>query len=166
MTTNEFNGRVDISRPSLLQIPDFYKRQESNNETFYAEALQGTFTPNSLSNVYFSCNNIDVLQEGIRYKIYQSTNGKHVIGRQSDKDLKIVMRSIYLQHAKNLTTDIIGQVRELNGLVLDWCINEVLSNLTQYKKYIVDASTMPTPILRSELMTTKGNRSLELKPFV
>lgn len=166
MSRNEFNGRVDISRPSSLRIPTFYKRQDMNNATFYAEALQGTFTPNNLSNVYFSCNNIDVLQEGIRYKIYQSTDGKYIIGRQSDSDLKIVMRSIYFQHSKNLDTDIIGQVRELNALVLDWCVNEVLSNLTQYNKYIIDASTLPTPIVHSQLITTKGSRSLELKPFV
>lgn len=162
----DFNGRLNITNPRTVEFPSFYKQAPTNNKTFYAEAVQGTFTPNELSNIYFSCNNIDVLQDGIRYKIYQLTNGKHVIGRQSDKDLKIVMRSIYLQHSKNLNTDIIGQVRELNAMVLDWCVHEVFSNLQQYDKYLIDVSTLPTPMERSQLMTSKGNKSLEMKSFV
>jgi hypothetical protein len=162
----EFNGRLNITKPRTVEFPSFYKQAPTNNKTFYAEAVQGTFTPNELSNMYFSCNNIDVLHSGIRYKIYQLTNGKHIIGRQSDKDLKIVMRSIYLQHSKNLDTDIIGQVRELNAMVLDWCVHEVFSNLQQYDKYLIDVSTLPTPMERSQLMTSKGNKSLEMKYFV
>jgi hypothetical protein len=162
----DFNGRLNITNPRTVEFPSFYKQVPTDNKTFYAEAVQGTFTPNELSNIYFSCNNIDVLQDGIRYKIYQLTNGKHIIGRQSDKDLKIVMRSIYLQHSKNLNTDIIGQVRELNAMVLDWCVHEVFSNLQQYDKYLIDVSTLPTPMERSQLMTSKGNKSLEMKSFV
>lgn len=162
----DFNGRLNITNPRTVEFPSFYKQAPTDNKTFYAEAVQGTFTPNELSNIYFSCNNIDVLQDGIRYKIYQLTNGKHVIGRQSDKDLKIVMRSIYLQYSKNLNTDIIGQVRKLNAMVLDWCVHEVFSNLQQYDKYLIDVSTLPTPMERSQLMTSKGNKSLEMKSFV
>ncbi len=162
----QFNGRIDISKPSSLQIPTFYKQQQTDNKTFYAEAVQGSFTPNNLSNTFFSCNNIDVLQDGIRYKIYQLTNQKHTIGRQSDQDLKIVMRSIYLQHSKNLNTNIIEQVRELNTIVLDWCVKEIFSNIQQYDKYCVDVSTLPTPMERSPLMTNKGSKILEVKSFV
>jgi hypothetical protein len=162
----QFNGRIDISKPSSLQIPSFYKKQQTNNKLFYAEAVQGNFTPNNLSNTFFSCNNIDVLQDGIRYKIYKLTNEKHIIGRQSDQDLKIVMRSIYLQHSKNLNTDIIQQVKDLNTLVLDWCVKEIFSNIQQYDKYCIDVSTLPTPIERSQLMTNKGSKILEVKTFV
>ena len=158
-----YNGRVNISSQSPLSI---YKQPPMDNSAFYFEAVQGTFTPNELSNMFFSCNNIDVLQEGIRYKVYQLTNGKHVIGRQSDKDLKVVMRSIYLQHSKNRSTDIIGQVRELNKRVLDWCVREVFSNLQQYDKYVIDVSTLPMPMERSTIATTKGSRTLERKTFI
>lgn len=158
-----YNGRVNISSQSPLTI---YKQSPTDNSAFYFEAVQGTFTPNQLSNMFFSCNNIDVLQEGIRYKVYQLTNGKHVIGRQSDKDLKVVMRSIYLQYSKNLSNDIIGQVRELNKRVLDWCVREVFSNLQQYDKYVVDVSTLPMPMERSTIATTKGSRTLERKTFI
>jgi hypothetical protein len=158
-----YNGRVDISSSSPLSI---YKQTPTDNSNFYFEAVQGTFTPNALSNLFFSCNNIDVLHEGIRYKVYQLSKGKHIIGRQSDKDLKVVMRSIYLQYSKNLSTNIIGQVRELNALVLDWCVKEVFSNLQQYDRYVVDVSTLPMPMERSTIATTKGTRTLERKTFI
>lgn len=160
------NGRVNIlTDTSRLQIPN-YQQKAINNEAFYAEALVGHFTPNEVSNLYFSCNNIDVLQDGIRYMIYKKTGGKHVIGRQSDHDLKIVMRSIYLQYAKNLPGDVVKQVRELNGRVLDWTVNEVLSNLKQYDKYREDASTLPLPMAYGPLVTQKGSKTLETKMFV
>ena len=160
-----YNGRVDISKPSSLQIPNF-QQKSVNNASFYYEAVQGGFTPNEVSNLFFSCNNIDVLQDGLRYKIYTLTDGKYVIGRQSEHDLKIIMRSIYLQYSKNLKTDIVSQVRELNSLVLDWAAKEVFSNLKQYNKYIKDVSTLPIPLARSPLMTNKGSKTLETKSFV
>jgi len=164
--TQRFNGRVNISKPSSLEIPSFHKQEKMDNSTFYAEAVQGHFTPNPVSNLFFSCNNIDVLQDGLRYKIYQITNGKHVIGRQSEQDMKVIMRSIFLQYAKNLPQDVVGQVRELNGLVLEWTVKEVLSNLKQYDKYRQDVSTLPMPMARAPLMTSKGSRSLERTTFV
>lgn len=164
--TQRSNGRVDIINQGALEVPTFYKRPPVDNSTFYAEAVQGNFTRNSVSDLFFSCNNIDVLHDGIRYKIYQLTNGRHTIGRQSDQDLKIVMRSIYLQYSKNLPTDVIGQVKQLNAKVLDWCVNEVLSNVKQYDRYVIDASTLPLPLERSPIMTAKGSRTLERTSFI
>lgn len=163
--TTVYNGRVNLSKPTSLQIPAFQQKQ-IDNSTFYYEAVQGHTAPNEVSNLFFSCNNIDALQDGIRYRIYKETNGKHVIGRQSDQDLKIIMRSIYLQYSKNLPTNVISQVKELNALVLDWSVKEVLSNLKQYDTYRKDVSTLPVPLELGQLMTSKGTRTLEIKRFV
>ena len=89
-----------------------------------------------------------------------------MIGRQSDHDLKVVVRSIYLQYGRNLPTDIVGQVKELNGRVLEWTVNEVLSNLKQYQVYRKDASTLPMPMEYGSFVTQKGTKTLETKMFV
>lgn len=164
-TIKSYNGRVDISKPSKLDIPA-YQNRSVNNKSFYAEAVQGHTKPNEVSNLFFSEKNIDALQEGIRYRIFNETNGKHIIGRQSDNDLKIIMRSIYLQFSRNLPTNIIEQVRELNKKVLDWSVKEVLSNLKQFDMYSKDVSRLPIPLERSPLITTKGSKTLELKPWI
>uniref|UniRef100_A0A6C0CS22 Minor capsid protein P8 central region domain-containing protein n=1 Tax=viral metagenome TaxID=1070528 RepID=A0A6C0CS22_9ZZZZ len=160
------NGRINIlTDSSRILIPEV-QRKEVNNKTFYAEALIGGFSPTPVSNLFFSTNNIDILQDGIRYSIYKRTNKQYVIGRQNDHDLKIVMRSIYLQYGRNLPTDIVGQVKELNSRVLEWTVNEVLSNLKQYQVYRKDASTLPMPMDYGSFVTQKGTKTLETKMFV
>lgn len=163
--TQSLNGRVNLMKSATLDIPN-YQRTQVDNQTFYSEALVGGFEPTPVSNLFFSCNNIDVLQDGIRYMVYKRTNGKYTIGRQSDHDLKIVMRSFYLQYARNLPMDVKGQVKELNAKVLDWTVNEVLSNLKQYEVYRKDASTMPNVMEYGPLVTQKGSKTLEIKRFV
>lgn len=156
------NGRVDLmsSFPSL-EIPA-YQQRSVRNDTFRSEATTGQTKANDLSNLYFSENNIEALQQGIRYRVYVETNGKYTIGRQSDQELKVVMRSIYFQHSKNLSQDIVGQVRELNAKVLEWTVPEILSNLKQFEAYRRDASSLPVPLDRAPLLTMRGSKSLEL----
>lgn len=135
-------------------------------DAYARQALTGTLTANPVSDLYFSDANVAALQEGLRYRVYKETDGKYVIGRQSDTELRIVMRSIYLTYSRNLPGSVVDQVRELNRRVLEWTVPEVLSNLKQHLTYMRDASTLPMPLERGELMTAKGSRTLELKRFV
>jgi hypothetical protein len=161
------NGRIDIlsDLPATFNIPDI-QRKDVNNTDFTREAISGYFTKNNVSELFFSELNINALQDGIRYKIYNETNGQHVIGRQSDQELKVVMRSIYLQYSVNNMNDCVGQVRILNSYVLDWCVSEILSNLLQHQKYKIDSSTLPMPLERSPLMSNKGTKTLEISSFM
>lgn len=161
------NGRIDILSdiPSSFNIPDV-QRRDVNNTDFTREAITGYFTKNTISELFFSELNINALQDGIRYKIYNETNGKYIIGRQSDQELKVVMRSIYLQYSLNNENDCVGQIRILNSYVLNWCVSEILSNLLQHQKYKIDSSTLPMPLERSPLMTTKGTKTLEITSFM
>ena len=47
------------------------------------------------------------------------------IGRQSDTELQIIMRSIYLQYSENNNCNIISQVKVLNKKVLDYCVEKI-----------------------------------------
>lgn len=160
------NGRIDL----ISSMPEFniasFQIRSVDNKNFAAEATQGRINPTEVSKLFFSEQNINALQDGIRYRIYVETNGRHVLGRQSDQELKIVMRSIYLQYSKNQPTNCVEQVRELNSKVLDWAVPEVLSNLKQFEVYRQDASTLPMPMELPSLMTTKGTKSLEQKKWM
>jgi hypothetical protein len=107
--------------------------------------------------------NIDALQEGIRYKVYNKSGIS--IGRQSDNELKVIMRSIYLQYAVNDGSDCVAQVKKLNAAVLNWAVPEVLSNVLQYQTYRKDASTLPLPFDNPQLQTMKGTRQPILFKF-
>jgi hypothetical protein len=75
------------------------------------------------------------------------------------------MRSIYFQYGKNLENNIVEQVLELNTKVIEWCVPEIISNITQSQKYISDISTMPVPLERSVLPSTKGTKTLDVTKF-
>lgn len=160
------NGRIDLLSPApLLDIPA-YQRTNVDNRTFSSEATVGQVQKTPLSDLYFCADNINILQDAIRYRVWVETDQKYVIGRQSDTELKIVMRSIFYQHAMHKASDVVGQVRELNTKVLEWVVPEVVSNLKQYEVYRKDASTLPVPMERAQLSTAKGTRILEQKTFM
>ena len=160
------NGRVDLLSPlPAFNIPS-YNRSVVNNSQFKKEATVGQLSNTALSDLFFSSENVEALQQGIRYRIYVETNGQFVIGRQSDQELKIIMRSIYYQYARNDGSDCVAQSRELNAKVLDWAVPDVLSNIMQYQTYKKDASTLPTPLDHPPLMSIKGTKQLERTSFL
>ncbi len=65
---------------------------------------------------------------------------------QNIDTLKIIMRSIYLQHARHLPTDIPGQVASLNRLVLDYAVPSVYNEAVGYMKYTQDQSSLVVPL--------------------
>ena len=93
------------------------------------------------------------------------SKGEFKIGRQSDKQLNIIMRSIYLQNSKNLPNDIQGQVFELNKLVLQYCVPNIYSEILQYNGYLKAISTNIVPLDRSINISSKGEKINEFKSF-
>ena len=87
------------------------------------------------SELYFSQSNIDFLQDAIIEGIYKLTNGVRIT-KQSEDELLIIMRAMYLQYSKNLDTHIDKQVYELNKKVLKYSIKNVHGNIKQYQGYI------------------------------
>jgi hypothetical protein len=158
------NGRVN----AYGDTPNSYNLQKQQPNV--TESPQNITSRNlnctAVSSMFFSAENMDILQMGMRNQILNETRGKYKIGRQSDDELKIVMRSIYYQHSKNMPNNIKEQVRDLNTKVIDWCVPQIITNLKQDEKYRQDISTLPEPLERSVLTSQKGTKSLEMKSYV
>lgn len=159
----DINGRVDLMTPVQQPMWAQQQSQQNANCTFHREALYGRIQRTPVSDMFFSPQNIDILQDAIRYKTYKETNV--VVGRQSDQELKIIMTSIFFRHARHVANDITGQVRELNSHVIDYAVRQVVTNLSQYLSYRRDASRMPLPLDKPQLMGTKGTKVLEIERF-
>ncbi len=156
---NFLNGRVNAFTPvDNYNIRVASENLTENNTNLVSRNLNCT----DVSSVFFSDNNIDLLQFGIRNRILNDTQGKYNIVKQSETDLKIIMRSIYFQYGKNLAENIKEQVLELNTRVIEWSVNEIKSNIKQSERYIMDISTLPVPLDRSTLPSQKGLRQLEI----
>jgi hypothetical protein len=158
------NGRVDIKTPNTSELFQMYDKIPANQCTTFRNATEGLWSENSLSNAFFSQQNIQIIQNGIRAGVYKRSNGQYVIGPQDCDSLKIIMRSVFLQNAANQPTNISQQVAQLNKMVLEYCIQQVYSEAQGYIKYINDVSTLVVPIAHP-VMTDNTDRELVLKPW-
>jgi hypothetical protein len=160
------NGRVDIQGPNIdirFALSDRVPTS-SGNITAFNDAMTGNWYNTILSDAFFSAKNIQMIQNGIRVGVYLRSNNQYIIGEQNNDELKIIMRSIFLQYAKNQPTAIPGQISELNRQVLEYCIPHVYVEADGYMKYKYDVSTLVVPIARPILSYT-NDKQLELKPW-
>ena len=112
------------------------------------------------SRAFFSKTNFEHLQKEIINGVYKRSNNQYKINRQSDTELEIVMRSIYLQHTQSLPCGINEQIMKLNSLVLDYCVPQILGEVSQYYKYLNDIS-QPIPTFdRPTNVSIKGEKTL------
>tara|TARA_B100000427_G_scaffold326135_1_gene334228 strand:+ start:756 stop:1148 length:393 start_codon:yes stop_codon:yes gene_type:complete len=129
------------------------------------DELKGIQYNTPLSRAFFSRENIDSLQTSIRYNVWLSSGKKHVIAKQSDNELIVIMRSVFLQNSKNRESDILYQVKELNKIVLDYTVKHILTQVRQYITYTKDISN-PRPIMEHSVNTSiRGSRQLEQNPW-
>lgn len=144
------NGRIDLLNkmqpPDISNLFSMYDKIPANQCTTFRDATIGQWNETNLSKAYFSENNIQILQNGIRAGVYYKSNGQYTIGQQDCEALKIIMRSIFLSYAVNLPQNIPEQIQELNKKVIDYCIEHIFSEAQGYMKYIQDVSTLPVPI--------------------
>jgi hypothetical protein len=157
------NGRVDIKTPSTSSLFNLYDKIPANQCVTFRNPNEGIWDNTELSTAYFSSDNIQNLQNGIRNGVYNKSNGQYTIGNQDCDTLKIIMKSIFLQNAENRPDDIHGQIRKLNKLVLNYCINQVYSEAKGYMKYIDDVSTLAVPLSHPVMETTEI--VIEQKPW-
>jgi hypothetical protein len=162
-----YNGRVNIVEQPSPEIQ--FKMQEriaiKNKTTEYREALTGEIESNMLATVYFSVDNIQIVQNGLRAGVYNMSNGKYVIPPQNMDTLKIIMRSIYLQHAEHDMNNIKKEVTNLNKLVLDYAIKSVYGEAVGYEKYCQDQSSIAMP-MELPRQADRDYKQLELKNWV
>ena len=159
------NGRVNL----LDKNAKTYKIDPTNPQLYragVANTISQLYSGNCLTELFFSKENINIIQEGIINSVYNTSEGKYTISRQSDQELTIVMRSIYFQYGKNLNFNINEQIKELNTKVIRWCVNEIITNINQYMEYRTSVSTLPMPMERAQLPSQKGTKTLEIKSFI
>jgi Family of unknown function (DUF5761) len=124
---------------------------------------------NETAVLFMSSFNLDAIQQGLRYQVYVKSEGQHTIGRQSDTELIAIMRSVYLQYGRNTTLSDgsadLNEIRRLNGIVIDFCVKKILSEIDMYLRYRSDITALPTLMDRGEFVSSKGSRMLFQNEF-
>ena len=162
--SNEFRGRVNINGPNITTKFSMMDKIPLPTNTNYQNALTGNFERSRLSDAFFSNENISIIQNGLRKGVYDKSNQQILIGNQPLDQIATIMRSMYLQHSKNLEVNISKQIEELNEHVLKYAINIVYSEAVAYLKYKQDVSTLAMP-MNAPIYSNKTNKTLENKPW-
>ena len=133
------------------------------SDDFVKGVLNNTIAGCPTTDLYFSSKNFNALHEEIINRVKTITG--NTISRQSDYDLLLVMRSIYLQFSNNDPTNVIGEVRWLNRKVLEFVIPNIISNMSQYLKYIAEVGKNPTPLSYGQNVSIRGTKTPEMNGF-
>ena len=139
-----------------------YDKIPANQCTTLREPTLGQWDETPLSTAFFSKQNIQILQNGIRAGVYRKSNGQYTVGPQDCDSLKIIMRSIFLSNAVNQPTNITEQITQLNNMVLDYCIFHVYSEAQGYMKYLQDASNMYKPMALPVMEVQKDKNNYKM----
>ena len=136
----------------------FHLFEESRKPYDFNQSLTGIQTSTNLNKVFFSQQNVNLLHKLIIKRVSDKSGFR--IAKQSDTELQVIMRSIYLQYGKNQDCNIKEQVAELNKLVVREAAPLILSNIKQYLGYLNDVENMPRPMEHPRNMSSAGSKSL------
>ena len=112
-----------------------------------------------LTDVFFSFENIEMINKQLILKVYKKSGNRYKIPFQKRDDLIVVMRFIYDKDARHLPFKIKEQIRQLNCSV----IKEILPNIfTQIEQNITYLENLGKPInpLPLPINVNKLNKTL------
>lgn len=123
---------------------------------------KNTFKDNdteTVRNLFFSAQNIDIVQKQLIMHIYRVSKKTFLIPRQIDDNMLQAMKYIYYEYGSNIPFNITDQIRDLNSKVIDLVSPRMLTFLQQYVGYINDINTY-RPIDNPINVSAKGSRTL------
>ena len=116
--------------------------------------------------LFFSKSNIKKLQNEIKSKVYQSTDGKVLLMEEQDNsDLLIAMRAIYFQEGRFLPQNIMPidyQVKKLNIKVINYMYPDLMTNIKQEYYYVKEINEPIKTIDRPVNVNIKGSKTESL----
>jgi hypothetical protein len=161
------SGRVpNIRTRDVTPTLSLYDQKEARiYKDVRGELVGHQHTPTPLNTTFFSDANIETLQQRISDQVFMMSGNKHRIDRQSDDDLKLIMRSYYLMFGRNNPDNVSGDLADLNARVVGYAAAKIYSELDFYLFYLNDIQEFAPPIAVPMNVKVYGSRSNELKSF-
>lgn len=154
-------GRVSLTGETPRLQGFAYPMQAPSNAG--QEGIRGNLEKTPLNQSFFSSPNFQIIQNKIRKTVYDKSG--EIIDPVSTDDLFMVMRAIYLQSGRNLPYNIMEQIEDLNERVATWCIPKILAEVSMFKTYTKDISSLPVPLSHPVNQSSAGTKSLPFKEF-
>ena len=142
-----------------MEYPLFRPTSTDSSHTDQS-VLRGSLSCTLLSKLFFSAKNVQIIQNALRYQVWTSTDKNVVISKQSESELLIVMRSVFVQNAKHRPDNITQQISDLNDLVVKAVVPGIISEATAHISYLKDKFGGITPIAPPVCVNTAGLKQL------
>jgi len=117
----------------------------------------------NLEDIFFSDENIELINKQIILSLWKKTNKQYKIGFQDKNKLIIVMRYVFIENAKHLPYNIRGQIRELNCNVVGEIMPFLITNFEQKLGYLRDIERRgdlpPLPVSSTADRTLPTNKN-------
>jgi hypothetical protein len=129
----EKNAYAYLSNQSVSYLSD--PQIKENYPDQLPEMMKGFDRSESkIGELFFSKNNILILQRQICLTIFRQLNTK--IPYQQEESLLIIMRHVYITYARHLDCQYKEQIIELNSKVLEIVIPSIIENIKLHNEYI------------------------------
>lgn len=109
---------------------------------------------------FFSETNIAFLHKKLIETVKQNTG--ITIMKQSDPELRIIMKAIYTQYSSKVMDD--NEVQRLNKITLHTLYDQVITGLKQYKSYMYKINNPLQPI-NPGINTRESSKTIETNRF-
>jgi Family of unknown function (DUF5761) len=134
--------------------------EEGDVDNLEDNILKNILESTPVSDKFFCRKNRNHLKNLIAEEVLNGSEGKYKISpqSQSDEQLITIMRAVYLQHSRNLPTNINEQVASLNEQVLLETVPKVISNIQQELTYQRDITSQPLPMPHPVCTSSSGTK--------
>lgn len=114
------------------------------------------YLPTPLTDGFFS----EFNREQIHSKIISAVQAKtgQTIDRQSDTDLQVLMKKVYVSMARNQYDNIRPQIEAMNAQVVKEATAMIATGVVQQMLYLNDISKNPVPLDAPVSTSTYGNK--------
>ena len=141
----------------------FAMQERIKINTKHNDLIMDMLTSSLLYSIYFSIENIKILQNGIRAGIYKMSNEKYVFPQDTTCiNLQLIMKSIICQFGDHTNKDIKKEIEMLNEKVFDYCIPFVYKAAISYEIFLKDHLQLVVPLEHS-MQTDRDYKQLQYK---
>ncbi len=167
--TYKDNKQIPLYNQNDFIASKFIDNQTSDIDSFQSYTISQSnlqcYSP-ALFDMYFSQENIQNLQNRLRYGVYLRSNKRFIIPEQSIRELGIIMESMYYQYSKKPSNHALfkKEIEYLNTLVLEYAIPNTLSAVEAQNNYLNFISKDVVPQYEYEYTSNKGLKTKLYNP--
>ena len=113
--------------------------------------------------MYFSLENIKILQNGLRAGLYDISKEKFVFPQRTTTiNLQLIMKSIITQFGDYTKSDVTKEIEKLNEKVLEYCVTFVYKSALSYEIFLKDQLALVVPLEHS-VQSDRDHKQLQYK---